>query len=71
MLSHNNIVQAIDVGSTVDGYHYFVMEFIEGKTLYDLMVPPPAGEGHVFSEAEAAGHHDPDGRGARTRTAAG
>src|SRR5262249_11807633 len=29
-LSHNNIVQAIDVGSTPDGFHYFVMEYIEG-----------------------------------------
>ncbi len=52
-LSHNNIVQAIDVGSTPDGYHYFVMEYIEGKTLYDIMQPPPYGEGRSFSEAEA------------------
>src|SRR4051812_48651009 len=53
-LSHPNIVQAIDVGSTPDGvYHYFVMEYIEGKTLYDMMQPPPAGDGHAFSEAEA------------------
>ena len=47
-LSHSNIVQAIDVGSTPDGFHYFVMEYIEGKTLYDLMQ-----EGRTFSEAEA------------------
>ncbi|HXE54936.1 MAG TPA: serine/threonine-protein kinase [Tepidisphaeraceae bacterium] len=52
-LSHNNIVQAIDVGSTPNGYHYFVMEYIEGKTLYDLMLPRPHGEGRTFSEAEA------------------
>lgn len=53
-LSHPNIVQAIDVGSTPDGvYHYFVMEYIEGKTLYDMMQPPPGGDGHAFSEAEA------------------
>ncbi len=52
-LSHNNIVQAIDVGSTPDGYHYFVMEYVEGKTLYDVMQPPPVGEGRNFSEAEA------------------
>ena len=52
-LSHSNIVQAIDVGSTPDGFHYFVMEYIEGKTLYDLMLPAPAGEGRTFSEAEA------------------
>jgi serine/threonine protein kinase len=52
-LSHNNIVQAIDVAESPDGLHYFVMEFVEGKTLYDLMAPPPAGEGKSFSEAEA------------------
>ena len=52
-LSHNNIVQAIDVGCSGDGYHYFVMEFVEGKTLYDMMQPPPVGEGKSFSEAEA------------------
>jgi serine/threonine-protein kinase len=52
-LSHNNIVQAIDVGSSPDGYHYFVMEYVEGKTLYDIMQPPPVGEGKAFSEAEA------------------
>lgn len=33
-LSHNNIVQAIDVGES-GGYHYFVMEYVEGKTVYD------------------------------------
>ena len=52
-LAHNNIVQAIDVGETPDGHHYFVMEYIEGKTLYDIMQPPPVGEGRTFSEAEA------------------
>jgi eukaryotic-like serine/threonine-protein kinase len=52
-LSHNNIVQAIDVGSTPDGFHYFVMEYLEGKSLYDIMAPPPYGEGRSFSEAEA------------------
>src|SRR3954465_10523651 len=53
-LSHNNIVQAIDVASTPDGYHFFVMEYVEGKTLYDIMQPPPVGEGKTtYSEAEA------------------
>src|SRR5438067_4673388 len=52
-LSHNNIVQAIDVGSTPDGYHYFVMEYVEGKTLYDQMQPAPVGEGRAFTEPEA------------------
>lgn len=52
-LSHNNIVQAIDVGSSADGLHYFVMEYVEGKTLYDVMQPPPVGDGRsTFSEAE-------------------
>ena len=52
-LAHNNIVQAIDVGSSSDGLHYFVMEYIEGKTLYDIMQPPPVGDGRHFSETEA------------------
>jgi serine/threonine protein kinase len=52
-LSHNNIVQAYDVGYSPEGYHYFVMEYVEGKTLYDIMQPPPVGEGRAFSEAEA------------------
>src|SRR5690606_35649079 len=52
-LSHNNIVQAIDVGCSPDNYHYFVMEYVEGNTLYDVMQPPPVGEGRNFTEAEA------------------
>src|SRR3954447_22471301 len=52
-LSHNNIVQAIDVNSTPDGFHYFVMEYVEGLTLYDIMQPAPVGEGRTFSEVEA------------------
>src|SRR5688500_2088718 len=52
-LSHNNIVQAIDVNVAPDGYHFFVMEYVEGKTLYDVMQPPPVGEGRHFSETEA------------------
>jgi len=52
-LSHNNIVQAIDVGCAPEGYHYFVMEYVEGMTLYDIMQPPPIGEGRNFAEAEA------------------
>ena len=45
--NHNNIVQAFDVGES-GGYHYFVMEYVEGKTLYEDMV-----DGKLFSEAEA------------------
>ena len=33
-LNHPNIVQAVDVGEA-GGYHYFVMECVEGKTIYD------------------------------------
>ena len=33
-LNHPNIVQAIDVGES-GGYHYFVMEYVEGKTIAD------------------------------------
>lgn len=50
-LSHNNIVQAYDVAQAPEGYHYFVMEYIEGKTLYDIMHPD--GDGRAFSEREA------------------
>lgn len=46
-LSHNNIVQAYDVGEA-GGYHYFVMEYVEGRTLYDDL-----SAGRVFTEAEA------------------
>ncbi len=33
-LNHPNIVQAFDVGKAGD-YHYFVMEYVEGRTVYD------------------------------------
>ena len=46
-LNHPNIVQAIDVGEA-GGYHYFVMEFVEGKTLADDL-----NKGNVFAEQDA------------------
>ncbi len=46
-LSHNNIVQAIDVGEA-GGYHYFVMEFVEGNTVYDTIA-----DGETFKEEDA------------------
>jgi serine/threonine-protein kinase len=52
-LAHPNIVQAIDVGANPEGIHYFVMEYVEGPTLYDMMQPPPTGQGKHFSEDEA------------------
>lgn len=46
-LNHPNIVQAIDVGEA-GGYHYFVMEYVEGKTIADDL-----SAGKVFDEGEA------------------
>ncbi|NIP25924.1 MAG: protein kinase [Phycisphaerae bacterium] len=46
-LNHTNIVQAYDVGQA-GGYSYFVMEFVEGKTIYDEL-----SKGKVFQEKEA------------------
>ncbi len=46
-LSHNNIVQAIDVGSA-GPLHYFVMELVEGKTIRELLQA-----GKVYGEHEA------------------
>ena len=46
-LNHNNIVQAIDVGSA-SGYHYFVMEYVKGRTVYDDLA-----KGKVYAESEA------------------
>lgn len=36
-LNHPNIVQAYDVGKAGE-YHYFVMEYVDGKTVYDDIV---------------------------------
>jgi len=46
-LNHNNIVQAFDVGEA-GGYHYFVMEYVEGKTIYDDLAA-----GKIFDEDDA------------------
>jgi serine/threonine protein kinase len=46
-LNSPNIVQAIDVGEA-QGYHYFVMEYVEGRTVYDDI-----SKGKVYSEQEA------------------
>ena len=46
-LNHSNIVQAIDVGEA-GGYHYFVMEYIDGATVYDEI-----SDGQPFAEARA------------------
>ncbi len=46
-LSHNNIVQAIDVGSA-GNIHYFVMEYVEGTTLKQEIE-----KGKIYEEKEA------------------
>ncbi|MCC6660207.1 MAG: protein kinase [Phycisphaerales bacterium] len=46
-LNHPNIVQAYDVGKAGD-YHYFVMEYVEGRTVYDDILKHKR-----FSEPEA------------------
>ena len=46
-LNHPNIVQAFDVGQAGE-FHYFVMEYVEGKTVHDSIV-----ENKRFSEDEA------------------
>ncbi len=46
-LNHPNIVQAIDVGRAGE-YHYFVMEYIDGYTVYDVL-----SSGKRYSEEEA------------------
>jgi serine/threonine-protein kinase len=46
-LSHNNIVQAIDVGSAGDT-HYFVMEYVEGTTIKEELE-----KSKIYTEAEA------------------
>ncbi len=47
-LNNANIVGAYDVGEA-GGYHYFVMEFVEGKTVYDHLVD----SGKPYPEKEA------------------
>ena len=62
-LNHPNIIQAFDVGEA-GGYHYFVMEYIDGKTIYDLVTDGQCVEEHealriILQTAQALGHaHD-------------
>ena len=46
-LNHPSIVQAIDVGEA-QGYHYFVMEYIDGRTVYDEV-----SNGKPYEEGQA------------------
>jgi len=47
-LNHPNIVGAFDVGEA-GGYHYFVMEYVEGQTVYDRL----SDIGKAYDEKEA------------------
>ncbi len=47
-LNHPNIVGAYDVGEA-GGYHYFVMEYVAGKTVYDQLID----EGKPYTEKQA------------------
>lgn len=46
-LNHPNIVGAFDVGEA-SGYHYFVMEYVEGQTVFDDIA-----EGKPYSEKQS------------------
>jgi len=46
-LAHNNVVNAIDAGQ-VDGHYYFVMEYVEGVTIKDIL-----DKHKTFEEKEA------------------
>src|SRR5262245_22117787 len=46
-LSHNNVIQAIDVGSA-GVLHFFVMEYVEGVTIKEELE-----KGKIFEEKEA------------------
>ena len=46
-LNHPNIVGAVDVGEA-NGFHYFVMEYVEGQTVFDKLE-----KGERYSEKES------------------
>jgi eukaryotic-like serine/threonine-protein kinase len=39
-LTHSNIVRILDDGTTRDGYRFFVMEMLDGRTLLDILDEP-------------------------------
>jgi serine/threonine-protein kinase len=50
---HSNIVQTLDAGRTADGFVYLVIEYVEGRTLFELISPSPYGEGKTFSASDS------------------
>ena len=50
-LSHKNLISAIDVGFS-NGYYYFVMEFVTGKSCRELLTAKgPFSEDQAFQVA--------------------
>src|SRR5256885_6161275 len=39
VIGHDNILKILDLNVTEDNRHYFVMEFLQGQPLQDLIVP--------------------------------
>ena len=39
LIGHDNILKILDLNVTADNRHYFVMEYLHGKSLQDLMAP--------------------------------
>lgn len=57
-LRHPNVVSITDAGVTPEGYHYLVMELLEGETLSDWIARHPAQQRSSSSEdiKELIGH---------------
>jgi len=36
-LNHENVIVGIDVGKTPEGFYYFVMEYVEGESVYEIL----------------------------------
>ncbi|HEX4382000.1 MAG TPA: serine/threonine-protein kinase, partial [Myxococcales bacterium] len=41
VIGHDNILKILDLSSTDDGLHYFVMEYLHGRSLQDLLNDGP------------------------------
>jgi serine/threonine protein kinase len=41
VIGHDNILKILDLSSTSDGLHYFVMEYLHGRSLQDLLNDGP------------------------------
>jgi len=59
-LSHNNIVGAVEIGET-NGLHYFVMEYIDGDTVFDRIAArkrlPPKEALQIIRQVASALEH--------------